>query len=492
MTDTSSGTPDDAPTAGPAGTAPAAEPDDGLVTTVDGSARLSPRELRRRARAWAMYDVGNSAFQAVVVTFVFATYLASDLFLDPSVRGLPPGDPTYVAAQAESSSLIANLIAIAGVLVAILAPAFGLRNDGSGRRKLWLAIHTGIVVIAMFAMFAIRPDPALLVWGAALLAIGTVFSEFASVNYYAMLSQVSTRQNVGRTSGLGWGLGYIGSIVLLVILLVLFIQSFGTPGAGGILNVPSGEDGDALNIRLAIVVSAVWYILFAIPVFRRVPENPRVEGHRRIGFLRSYVELFRTIGRIGRRSPRALLFLLSSAIFRDALAAIFSFGAILAAQVYGFSSSQVIYFAVAANLVAGLGTLLAGRLDDRFGPKTVMVTALTSLVVAATLLLVLPSTQTVFWILGLFLTLFVGPIQAASRSYLTRLSPQGHEGEMFGLYATTGRAANFITPLLFGAFVALTHDTKMGIIGIAIVLAVGLALLLPTRAHPESVPVDRD
>ncbi|KEP72803.1 membrane protein, partial [Microbacterium sp. SUBG005] len=165
-------------------------------------------------------------------------------------------------------------------------------SDGTGRRKLWLGINTGVVVLAMAAMFFVEGTPSFLILGATLLAVGNVFFEFASVNYYAMLTQVSTRENIGRVSGFGWGMGYVGGIVLLLLLLVLFIQSFGNPDAGGVLAV--SKDG-GLNIRLAILASALWFAVFAIPVLVRVPEIPAQRRQVRVGFFRSYVVLWGTL-----------------------------------------------------------------------------------------------------------------------------------------------------------------------------------------------------
>lgn len=466
----------------------AARPADRQVVTSDGAEHVSERELRRRARAWMLYDVGNSAFQAICVTFVFATYLASDLFLDPAVAALGKAnqqDPAYLAAQAESTSLIAIFDTVAAVIVALIAPALGARSDGSGRRKLWLGIFSGIIIAAMLAMFLIAPNPQLLFWGVLLLTIGVVFSEFAGVNYNAMLSQVSTPKNVGRVSGMGWGFGYLSSIVLLLVLLVLFIQGFGKEGVAGLLGVPSGAAGEALNIRISIVVSAIWFLVFLIPILRRVPELPRDPERARRSFLATYGDLFRTIRDLASTAPKVLLFLVASAVYRDGLNAVFKFGAILAAQIYGFSSSEVIYFAVAANLVAGLGTLAAGWVDDRFGPKRVIVVSLIGLVAVATAIFALGNDKVIFWIFGLLLCLFVGPVQSSSRSYLSRITPANREGELFGLYTTTGRAANFLASSLVAIFLAVWGDPKLSIVAIGIVLLAGLVLVLPIEPKPR-------
>ena len=459
----------------------------GTVTTVDGAERIDAKELSRRARAWMLYDVGNSAFQAICVTFVFATYLASDLFLDPAVAALGeanPQDPAYLAAQASSTSLIAMFDTVAAVLVALIAPALGARSDGSGRRTLWLGVFSGIIIAAMVGMFWITPDPKLLFWGALLLTIGVVFSEFAGVNYNAMLSQVSTPRNVGRVSGMGWGLGYLGSIVLLLLLLVLFIQGFGKEGVAGLLGVPSGAAGEALNIRVSVLASALWFAVFLVPILRRVPELPRDRARATRSFFATYGDLARTIAKLARTAPKVLLFLVASAVYRDGLNAVFKFGAILAAQVYGFSSSEVIYFAVAANLVAGLGTLAAGVVDDRFGPKRVIVGSLVGLVAVAAVIYLLGEDKLVFWVFGLALCLFVGPVQSSSRSYLSRIAPANREGELFGLYTTTGRAANFRASALVAIFLAISSDPKLSIVAIGIVILAGLLLVLPIEARP--------
>lgn len=441
-------------------------------------------------RAWALWDWGSAAFNAVVTTFVFSTYLASQLFIDPAIveaAGGNDNDPALQAALAANTTVISWALTIAGVVIALLAPILGQRSDGSGRRKLWLAINTGLVVLAMAAMFFVEPIPAYIYLGAALLAVGNIFFEFAAVNYNAMLVQVSTPSTVGRVSGFGWGMGYVGGIVLLVVLLVLFIQNFGIEDGNGLLTVPAGRNGGALDIRFAILASAVWFAIFAIPVLRKVPEIPARERENRVSFFGSYAQLWATVRRLAKKNPNVLLFLLASAVFRDGLAAVFTFGAIIAAVVFGFSSSEVLYFAVAANVGAGIGTFIGGWLDDRFGAKNVIIGALIGLIMAGSAVMFIGDAKIGFWIAGLFLTLFVGPVQAASRSFLARITPPGREGEIFGLYATTGRAVSFLAPGLFSIIVGVTEDTRYGVIGIVLVLLAGLLLMIPVKPKQEVI-----
>lgn len=466
--------------------------DERAVGAIGHGVPVDAKTLRQRVWSWALWDWGSAAFNAVVTTFVFSTYLASNLFVDPAVLEgatdaggiLDPENPALKLAKADNASLIGFALLIAGVLIALFAPVMGQRSDGSGRRKFWLGINTGLVVLAMAAMVFVEGTPGYLVLGATLLAVGNVFFEFASVNYNAMLVQVSNRDNVGKISGFGWGLGYIGGIVLLVVLLALFIQSFGVDGQTGLLGVTT--DG-GLNIRLAVLASAAWFAIFALPLMFKVPEIPARERENRTNFFASYAQLWRTIVKLAKNSPQVLMFLLASAVFRDGLAGVFTFGAIIGMQVFGFSTSEVLYFAVAANLVAGIGTFVGGWLDDKLGAKNIILGSLVGLIVAGTAVLFVPSAQVWFWIFGLALCLFVGPVQSASRSFLSRITPHGREGEIFGLYATTGRAVSFLAPGLFALFVSATGDTRYGILGIVLVLFAGLLLMLPVKAKQSEI-----
>lgn len=447
---------------------------------------------RRRIVSWALWDWGSAAFNAVVTTFVFSTYLASSSFVSPAIvaaAGSDDANPALVAAKAHNATVISTALTVAGVLVALLAPILGQRSDGSGRRKRWLGINSAVLVLVMVAMVFVAPAPPSLLLGATLLAVGNLVFEFASVNYNAMLVQVSTPKTVGRVSSWGWGAGYLGGIVLLVILLVLFLQSFGATGQTGLLGLASTPEGGMWSVRIALLVSAIWFGVFAVPLLLSVPEIPtHQERGRRIGIVASYRRIGRTIAQLFRTNPQVLLFLAASAVFRDGIAAVFTFGAIIASQVFGFTSSEVIYFAVAANVMAGIGAFAAGSLDDRIGAKRIILASLTGLVVAAVAILFVGDGKAGFWICGLFLSVFVGPAQSASRSFLARMTPPGREGEVFGLYATTGRAVSFLAPALFTLFVGLTGDTRYGAVGIAIVLLGGLLLML--RVDPVQRAID--
>ena len=178
-----------------------------------------------------------------------------------------------------------------------------------------------------------------------------------------------------------------------------------------------------------------------------------------------------------------MYFLIASALYRDGLAAVFAFGAILAVSVYGMDTDTVLIFGIVANVTAALGALVLGRIEDRVGPKRIIMISLVGLITTSVILLFAQGT-TMFWIFGLLLTLWVGPAQASSRSFLAQVAPEGREGEMFGLYATTGRAASFLAPGLFALFSGLFSD-RIGIVGIALVLGMGALAMIGVSAPPR-------
>ncbi|WP_158372477.1 MFS transporter [Cellulosimicrobium cellulans] len=431
---------------------------------------------RGRIVAWSLWDWGSAAFNAVITTFVFTRWLTSDAFVDPAV--VAEGGDALDAALARHSTWLGWGLTAAGVLIAVLAPLTGTRADGSGRRRRNLAVQTAVTVALCAAMALVRPDPgsltANLLVGIALLATANVTFELASVHYNALLPRVATPATLGRVSGLGWGAGYLGGIVLLLVLFVGFID----PEVGwfGV----TGEDG--VNIRVAVLVSALWFGAFAIPVLVAVPDDPAgsAAAGRRPGVAEAYRRIVADVRDLWRTSRSTVWFLLASAVYRDGLAGVFTFGAVIASGTFGFSASEVVVFAIAANVVAGVATLAAGALDDRVGPRVLIVVSLVGLVVAGVATFALAGAGTsAFWVCGLLLCVFVGPAQSASRSLLTRLAPPGRESQIFGLYATTGRAASFLAPFAFSTAVALAGSQRWGILGIVLVIAIGLAALLP-------------
>lgn len=426
--------------------------------------------------AWSLWDWGSAAFNAVITTFVFTVYLTSEAFGDGA------------------DSDLGWALAISGVLIALFAPITGQRADRTGRRTLWLGLNTMLVVIASAGLFFVKPSPEYLWLGLLLLAAGNVAFEFASVNYYAMLNDLSTPKNIGRVSGLGWGLGYIGGIVLLLVIFFGFISP-----EVGLFGVTS-EDG--LNVRVAMLLAAGWFAVFSLPVLwvmrRRSGQNAAAAKQAEpFQFIESYRRLFRTIKKLWAEDRNTARFLIASAVFRDGLAGVFTFGGIIAATVFGFSPDDVIVFGIVANVVAGVATIAFGALDDWLGPKRVIVLSLTSMIVCGILIFLLHDRGSViFWSVGLVLCIFVGPAQSASRTFLSRLIPKGKEGEMFGLYATTGRAASFMAPTAYSSAILLglwlTDATSRsaasywGILGIVTVLLAGLLLVLRVRTGVRS------
>lgn len=422
---------------------------------------------RAQVLAWCLWDTGTSAFSAIMLTFVFTVYLTSSSF----------------GTTEHTSTVLSIGMAAAGVIIALTAPLVGQRSDEPRSRARFLNVNTILLTLFTGLAFFARPEPSFLVFGVAMIAIASIVTEFGQVSYNAMLPALAGPQKIGAVSGWGWGAGYLGGIVALAFVLFGFVQ----PGFLGIATE------DALNYRSVALFSAAWVLVFSLPLMlraRSMPYRPieiaddAAAPTRQRGIFASYRELFRTIARVWRRSPATVYFLLSSAIFRDGLAGIFTFGGVLAAGSFGFSMSEVIIFAVVANIAAALGAIVGGKFDDAAGPRAVIVMSLLGIMVAGSALLFWEG-STAFWVCGLALCLFVGPAQAASRTYLGRLCPPGREGEIFGLYATTGRAVSFLAPMMFGVFVTAFGAQIWGILGILCVVGVGLLLLLFTPKPPK-------
>lgn len=426
--------------------------------------------------AWALWDWGLQPFNTIILTFIFtALYLTTDAFLPADVAALADDDPVKEHALADLASGLGLGTTVAGLLILFLAPVLGQQADAQGKQKLWLGIGTIGTIGCMLGLWFAEPAPTYFWMAVALISAGTVLTEIASVNYNALLVSIATPRNIGRISGLGWGFGYVGGVVALVVVVVFYMSDwFGLPEDGG------------LPFRLIAVGCAVWSTAFAIPVFLKVAEPaPLGKPERRVGFFRSYAVLVRDIAGLYRNpaTRNTFWFLLASSVFRDGLSGVFTFGAIIAAQVFGFGFVDTVIFGIAANLIAGLSTMIAGRWDDRFGPKAIIVFALAGMVVAGLAVFFFADAgKIVFWVFGLILCAFVGPAQSAGRSFLARVTPAGREGEIFGLYATTGRAASWMSSALWTILIATTGATLFGVLGIVLVLAIGLLLLLPVRA----------
>ncbi|TXI59741.1 MFS transporter [Mycolicibacterium mageritense] len=417
---------------------------------------------RARVLAWALWDCGATGLNAIVVTFVFSVYLTG------SVGSDLPGDTT-------PASWLGRAMTVAGLAVALLAPVTGIWVDAPQRRRRVLAVMTGAAVVLTSAMTLIRDDYRYLLPGLVLLACTAACNELATVPYNAMLRQLSTPDTSGRISGLGLALGYAGSVVLLLLAYVGFIAGDGD--SRGLLGIPA-EDGQ--NVRAVMLLTAVWFLLFALPVFVMVPRVPAAGPLDRVGLIGAYRRLWAEIRGEWQRDRNVVYYLLASAVFRDGLAGVFAFGAVLGVNVYGISEADVLLFGMSACVIAALGAVSGGLLDDRVGSKPVIVASLVCLIIVGMTLLTL-SGPVAFWVCGLLLCLFIGPTLSSARTLMLRITADGKEGVAFGLYTTVGRAASFLAPWLFFTFIDLFGTDRAGMGGLCVVLALGLAGMLAVR-----------
>jgi UMF1 family MFS transporter len=418
----------------------------------------SPAVVGRRAVwGWACFDFANSPFTTLIVTFVYSTFFAS------------------VIAPENGGVLWARAVAVSALLVALLAPVLGAVADRAGRRKPLLFFFTLVCIGSTCLLYFSQPGDTLRTL--VLFVLANVAFEMGHVFYNAFLPDVATSRNMGRVSGFGWALGYLGGLLALILCYVGLVVP-DEPWFG------IGKEGHQ-NIRSITIVVAIWFAVFSVPTFLWVPDRRALggssSGETRAGDL--FRRLVRTFGEI-RKHRDIFCLLLARLFYNDGLMTIFVLGGIYAQETFGFDRGEIFQFGIVLNVAAGVGAFAMGFLDDRFGGKRLIQVSVVVLVVAS-LVAVVGESKAALWVAGVLVGLFAGPNQSASRSLMARLVPPDRKNEFFGFFAFSGKATNFLGPALF-AWLSVQFDSQR--VGLSVVVAffvLGFILLTRVRDPRE-------
>jgi UMF1 family MFS transporter len=299
--------------------------------------------------------------------------------------------------------------------------------------------------------------------------IANIAFEMGNVFYNAFLPDITPQHHIGRVSGYGWSLGYIGGLLALFIALFGFVQPE-IPWFG--LTKELGQ-----HIRATNLLVAAWFAIFSIPIFLWVKEDKSRNRDSADGLFRAaWGQLFQTFRDI-RKYRQIVRFLIARMLYNDGLITIFALGGIYAGVTFGFTIDEVIIFGIVLNVAAGIGAFIMGFADDILGGKRTILISIVGLILA-TVLAALTSERTLFWVAGVGIGLLVGPNQAASRSLMGRFCPDEKETEFYGFFAFSGKATAFIGPLLFGLCTDVFNTQRAGVWVVMVLFVIGGMLLL--------------
>ncbi len=404
---------------------------------------------RRTILAWCLYDFANSAFTTLVVTFIYAAFFT---------KVIAPDEVT-------GTWLWSRSVSITAIAVALLSPLLGALADRGGYRKRFLGFFTLVAVVGTTFLYTAMPGEVVraLLW----FTLANIAFEMGGVFYNAYLPDVAPPDRIGRISGYGWALGYVGGLSALGLALVGFVDA----------EVPwfGFEKANYEHIRATNLLVAGWFALFSLPLFLWVPEGPARPDPSRTLLSDPFRRLATTFREI-RRYPDIFRLLLARLFYADGLNTVFAFGGIYAAGTFGFTFEELLFFGLVLNVAAGFGAFALGFVDDWLGGKRTIQISLLGFIVAA-LTALLTGRRALFWVAGLLIGLCGGPNQAASRSLMGRFVPEEKKNEFYGLFAFSGKATAFLGPFLLGELTRLFASQRAGMAVVLVFFVIGLALI---------------
>jgi UMF1 family MFS transporter len=450
------------------------------------------RAAIRRIRGWMMFDFASQPFYTLCLTFVFGPYLAGVLADAYLAEGLDPD-----VADARAQSIWSGTQTWIGFGIALAAPVMGAMADRSARRLPWIWVFSGVYVLGATGLWLMVPDGSGTVLALVAFALAMIGAEMTTLYTNAMLPSLGPQKGLGRISGSGYAIGYLGGLISLFAMLLLFAED--ETGRTLLGNSPAlGLDGDAREgTRFVGPFAALWFVAFMIPFFLWVREAPgptlgRISLRGAVG---DVIALLRALP--GRRSLTA--FLLGSMFYRDALVALYAFGGVYARLVLDWSTTEIGVFGILAVITAAIASWIGGRLDGAFGPKPVIVGAVAILTCALLaicftsreMVLGLPvapgsrAPDLLLYVVGAVIGGAGGVVQAASRTMMAAHAHPDRPTEAFGLYALSGKATAFLAPALIWVGTTVTGSARLGYLPVAGLFILGLVLLAWVKPQGE-------
>lgn len=435
----------------------------------------------RRRAAWALYEWAQQPYWALIATFIFTPYFAAG----------------FVGDAARGQSLLGYAGAMSGLLIAVFSPLVGASVDARRNPRTWLVGLAFPFVLASAALWFAAPgaqDRVLPIL--ACLVVAGVAAELSGSVMNALLPLVAKPGEVGRLSGSAWALAYVGALISLFIVLLGFsLPQVPLLGLSKALHEPD---------RLVGPLVAVWFLLFAWPLILTAPRPPET------GASKPLAELWSTIRSLPGK-PWMARFLIGRMLIGDGISSFIAFGGVLAAGLFGWTTTQLGLYAIALSIAAGIGTFIGGRVDQRLGSKATVLIAVGVVLFGAfgvgcvgrdNLFFVWPVAapvpggalfsslpERVFLGFSLFVGLTFGPAQASLRAWMAQLAPAGESGRWFGLYALSGKATAFMAPLVIAIGTRLVGDQRIAVAVSALFMIAGAVVLARVpRQGPDGPP----
>jgi UMF1 family MFS transporter len=399
--------------------------------------------------SWALYDLANTSFAVIIITIVFPVYF-TNVIVTPGLYPENFGDLMWGIAGGVSM-----------IITSVLAPLFGVMADTSRSKNKFLMVLTIACIVFTVPLFFLKSG--MVAIAVILFIVANVFYQTSMMFYNSFLPQLSTKKNTGLVSGFGFSIGYIGGFLILIILIP-FLK-------GGL------EPGNLFNIRLSLLITSLFFLIFSIPSFIFLKDLPAVGRiKKRASYLvHGFRKLAVTLKNI-RKYPDLKRFLISYFLFSNAFSILALYVAIYAKNTLNFSLYEIVMLFMIGQVPTIISSIFFGWLTDRIGAKKTI--SITLIMWVFIIILVSSSDiKAVFYTGWILASITTGSTLIASRSLMARLIPVDREAEFFGFYSISGKVSSIIGPVAFGVVSFITKSQRLALLTTMIFLISGFIVL---------------
>ncbi len=404
----------------------------------------SPKQNRSQIFVWTLFDFANTSFSVMIVAVGYSLY-----FKEIVAGGSGRGDFLWGIA-----------VSISMLLTAVIAPVLGAAADFSSRRKRFLFGFTLISIISTALLFFV--DSGMIFTGMLLFILANIGFEGGLVFYDSFLPGLTTERSYGRVSGYGFAMGYVGSLVTLLIAMPLYANGF--------------EAGNLSNVKLSFLIASGIFMIFSAPLFFFLRDH-KTKFEYKVSYVKAGIQRVQETIHHLKNYSNVSRFLLAFFIYNDGILTVISFASIFATQTLHFSLQEVIVLFAVVQASGIVGSLFFGVITDKIGAKrTIAINLVLWIAIVAGAYFV--ETKEMFYLIGAIAGSSMGASQAASRSLMAQLTPVEREAEFFGFYdGLCGKASAVVGTFLFGLISYITGDQRISVLTIGIFFIVGLILL---------------